>query len=323
MRVIVIGGSGHIGTFLIPRLVRAGHEVVAISRGRRAPYAEAPEWADVEVVTADREQEDRDGAFGDRIAALRPDVVIDLVCFTLSSASALIDRLRGELGHYIFCGSIWSAGPSRSLPITEETATPPFGEYGIQKDRIARMLREETASGGIITTSLHPGHISGPGWAPIGPTGNLDPAVWATLAAGRPLAIPGLGAETMHHVHADDVAQAFELAVDHPLSAAGQAFYIVAPTALNVRGYAELAASWFGRTAMLESVTWEVFRGGVSARDGETSWEHLVRSQFFSIEKARDVLGYAPWYTAEETVLEAVRWLVDNGELGVQAPLVV
>ena len=321
MRVIVIGGSGHIGTFLVPRLVRAGHDVVSISRGTRAPYAESPEWAQVEVVTADREQEDRAGTFADRIAALRPDVVIDLLCFTLDSATALVQRLRGEIGHYVFCGSIWSVGPSRSLPITEQTATPPFGEYGIQKHLIARMLREETASGGLLTTSLHPGHISGPGWAPIGPTGNLDPTVWTTLASGAPLAIPGLGAETMHHVHADDVAQSFELAVDHPLSAAGEAFYIVAPTALNVRGYAELAASWFGRTATLESVTWEEFRAGLSARDGETSWEHLVRSQVFSIDKARDVLGYAPRYTAEETVLEAVRWLVEAGV--VEAELVV
>ena len=34
-RVVVIGATGHIGTYLVPRLVRAGHEVVAISRGER------------------------------------------------------------------------------------------------------------------------------------------------------------------------------------------------------------------------------------------------------------------------------------------------
>jgi nucleoside-diphosphate-sugar epimerase len=35
MRIVVIGGTGHIGSFLVPRLVRAGHEVVNISRGTR------------------------------------------------------------------------------------------------------------------------------------------------------------------------------------------------------------------------------------------------------------------------------------------------
>ena len=33
-RVVVIGATGHIGTYLVPRLVMAGHDVVAVSRGR-------------------------------------------------------------------------------------------------------------------------------------------------------------------------------------------------------------------------------------------------------------------------------------------------
>jgi nucleoside-diphosphate-sugar epimerase len=322
-RVVVIGATGHIGTFLVPRLVRAGHDVVTISRGTRSAYAEAPEWEQVEQVRADREQEDRDGVFGDRIVALHPDVVIDLVCFTVESASALVAALRGTDVHLVHCGSIWRAGPSAVLPVTEENATPPVGEYGTQKDAIARLLRTETARGGVVTTSLHPGHISGPGWAPIGPLGNLDPSVWQTLSAGEPVLVPGLGAETMHHVHADDVAQAFELAVEHRDAAAGEDFTVVAPTALNVRGYAALAASWFGQEARLESVTWDRFRASTAAEHADTSWEHLSRSHVFSIDKARRLLGYAPRYTAEETVLEAVRWLVEHGEVEGVRPLVV
>src|SRR4051794_38929630 len=127
MRIVVIGGSGHIGTFLIPRLVRAGHEVISISRGQRSSYADDPAWQQVRQVTADRDAED---TFGDRVAGLRPDVVIDLICFTLDSATALVERLRGEAGHLLHCGSIWRAGPSRKVPITEENGPPPVGEYG-------------------------------------------------------------------------------------------------------------------------------------------------------------------------------------------------
>jgi hypothetical protein len=65
------------------------------------------------------------------------------------------------------------------------------------------------------------GHISGPGWLPIGPLGNLDPEVWYALSAGQEIAVPGLGAELMHHVHADDVAQGFQLAVENRDAAAG------------------------------------------------------------------------------------------------------
>jgi nucleoside-diphosphate-sugar epimerase len=323
MRIVVVGGSGHIGTYLLPRLVRAGHEVINISRGTRRAYTDSPEWAQVRQVVADRQHEDADGSFPNRVAELRPDVVIDLVCFTLDSASSLVARLRGEVGHLIECGSIWRCGRSALVPTTETTMTPPFGEYGVQKERIARLLKAETASGGLVTTSLHPGHISGPGWAPIGPVGNLDPTVWQTLAAGRSLRVPGFGAETVHHVHADDVAQAFELAVAHRDRAAGEDFNIVSSAALTVRGFAAAAASWFGQTARLESVDWDEFAAGMSAEHAATSREHLERSPCFSAEKAHELLGYAPGHSSLETVLEAVRWLVEHGELVVEQPLVV
>jgi nucleoside-diphosphate-sugar epimerase len=324
MKVVVIGGSGHIGTFLVPRLVRAGHEVVSLSRGRSPVYADAPEWDDVERVVADREQEDRDGTFGDTVLAHDPEVVIDLVCFTPQSASALVDALRGRAAHLIHCGSIWRYGRSRKLPIAEGagSAEEPTDEYGVGKRDIARLLADETRSGSLVTTSLHPGHIVGPGWQPIGPLGNLDPHVWRTLATGRPLAVPGSGAEMMHHVHADDVAQAFELAVSHRDAVAGEDLNIVAPTALSVRGFASIAASWFGQEATLRTVGWEAFRASTPAEHADASWGHLDRSQCFTIEKARRLLDYAPRYEPEDAVLEAIRWLIDHDELDPGVPLV-
>jgi nucleoside-diphosphate-sugar epimerase len=323
MRIAVIGGSGHIGSFLVPRLVRAGHDVVNISRGTSVPYADSPEWQQVEQVLADRQKEDADGVFPDRVAGHGADVVIDLVCFTPESASALVERLRGQIGHYVFCGSIWRAGPSTVLPISEVNAPEPFSEYGIGKHQVAQMLKQETANGGLATTTIHPGHISGPGWVPIGPTGNVDPSIWKTISAGEPLQIPGFGAETMAHVHADDVALAFELTVGNRDAATGEDFFITAADALNVRGYAELGASWFGKEANLESVSWEQFRAGLDEEHAETSWAHLVRSHVFTVDKARRLIGYEPQHTAGETVLESVRWLVGNSRVEVASPLVL
>ena len=36
--VVVIGNTGHVGTYLVPRLAEAGYEVTAVSRGARDPY---------------------------------------------------------------------------------------------------------------------------------------------------------------------------------------------------------------------------------------------------------------------------------------------
>lgn len=314
MRIVVIGGSGHIGTFLVPRLVRAGHEVLSVTRSGGAGYIDAPEWSRVEHVTADRRQQDANGTFGETILDLKPEVVIDLVCFTLDFATALVEALRGQVDHLIHCGSIWRYGPSRKLPIAEgsDSAGEPFDEYGIQKAAIARMLKEETASGGLITTSIHPGHIVGPGWSPTGPLDNTDPETWRLLSIGGTIRLPGSGTETLHHVHADDVAQAFARAVARRDTAAGEDFNIVAPTALSIRGYVEIASGWFGQSANIQSVTWEEYRAATTEEYARESWGHLHRSQVFTIEKAKELLGYAPVYEPEQAILESVRWLIDH-----------
>lgn len=320
MRIVITGGSGHIGTYLVPRLVRAGHEVITISRGVSAVYADAPEWQHVQQVLADRQQQDAEGSFGQTVLEQRPDVVVDLISFTLDSTTALVESLRGHVGHLLHCGSLWRYGRSRKLPIREGQGPAPFGEYGIEKERIARYLQQEAAEG-LTTTSVHPGHIVGPGWAPITPLGNLDPAIWQKLATGASLQIPGSGAESMHHVHADDVAQVFELAIAHRDAAAGEDFHAVAPTALSVSGYAEIVAGWFGQDASLEPVTWDEFRAGTAPEHAEASWAHLHRNHVLSIEKTVDLLGYAPAYEPDAAVLESLRWLIDHDELAVDRTL--
>jgi nucleoside-diphosphate-sugar epimerase len=124
MRVVVIGATGHIGTYLVPRLVRAGHEVVAVSRGERAPYREEVEWRSVRRVTADREAEEAAGTFGDRIAGLRPDAVADLICFTAASARQLVDALRPARPLLLHCGTVWVHGRVARVPVTETSRGP-------------------------------------------------------------------------------------------------------------------------------------------------------------------------------------------------------
>ncbi len=323
MRIVIIGGSGHVGSFLVPRLVRAGHDVTNLTRGARDPYLPDEAWSQVERIVVDRDAEDTAGTFGERVAGLGADAVIDMISFTPDSTAALVDALRGRTGHLLHCGSIWRYGSSVKQPMREDDPSPPFGEYGIQKAAIALLLAEETRSGGLITTVLQPGHISGPGWAPIGPLGNLDPDVWLDVSAGREIAVPGLGAELMHHVHADDVAQAFQLAVENRDASAGEAFNVVAPSALTVRGLLAIAAAWFGQPSRTRSVTWEEFRADTATEHAEASWQHLSRSQYASIDKARSLLGYAPAYEPEAAVLDAIRWLIEHGRLEVINPLAV
>jgi nucleoside-diphosphate-sugar epimerase len=321
-RIVVIGSTGHVGTYLVPRLVRAGHEVVAVSRGGREPYHDAPEWRSVERITADREAEDAAGTFGARIAALEPDAVIDMICFTAGSARQLVDALRPARPLLLHCGTIWVHGRTARVPVTEDEPRTAYGEYGTGKVAIEELLHRETRSGGVPSVVLHPGHISGPGWPVITPAGNTDPDVWRRLAVGEPLPLPFLGLGLLNHVHADDVAQAFELALSRP-AAIGASFHVVAEQAMTSRGLAAGVAGWFGREPVLDLVDWPEFEQRVGADHAGTTREHVERGIAASIERARTVLGYAPRYSSLEAMRESVQWLTQHDQLdlgGAQLP---
>jgi nucleoside-diphosphate-sugar epimerase len=312
-RVVVIGATGHVGTYLIPRLVRAGHDVTAMSRGLRGPYHDSPEWKDVTPVTADRDAEDAAGTFGARVAALRPEVVIDMVCFTAASAQQLVDALRPARPRLVHCGTIWVHGPALRVPVTEDEPRTAYGPYGTGKAEIEALLHAETAAGGVPSVVLHPGHISGPGWPVITPAGNLDAGVWTALATGQPLALPDHGLGVLNHVHADDVAQAFELALDCP-AAAGASFHVVAGQAMTLRGLAAGVAGWFGREPALDFVDWPEFERRAGAGPAAATREHTFRGIAASIARGREVLGYAPRYSSLDALREALAWLAAHGQ---------
>jgi nucleoside-diphosphate-sugar epimerase len=303
-RVVVIGATGHVGTYLVPRLVRAGHEVIALSRGEREPYRTAPEWRAVQRVQFDREAED----WGERIAAFEADAVIDMICFTAASAQQLVEALRPRRPLLLHCGTIWIHGPAARVPITEDEPRTAYGEYGTGKAEAEALLHRERI---VPTVVLHPGHITGPGWNVITPAGNLDNDVWRRLATGEPLPLPDLGLGVLHHVHADDVAQAFERALTRP-EAVGSSFHVVSEQAMTLRGLAAGAAAWFGREPNLEFVDWPEFERRVGAEHAEATREHVGRSIAASIDRARAVLGYAPRYSSLDALHEAVVGLIQG-----------
>ena len=182
----------------------------------------------------------------------------------------------------------------------------------IRKAAIETYLLGE-AHDGLVVTVLHPGHLVGPGWAPINPCGNFNPEVFSTLLRGEVLRLPNLGMETVHHVHADDVAQAFERSIGQREAAVSEAFHVVSGAALTLRGFAERFGAWAGVAARLEFLPWEQWKAGVSEKEAKTTWDHIAHSPNCSIAKARGVLGYAPRYSSMEAVAESVGWLMRVG----------
>ena len=196
LRIVIIGGTGHVGTYLVPRLVHSGYEVISISRGESKPYRYHPAWESVEHVKLDRDDQEAAGDFAERVRSLRPDVVIDMICFELESARQLVEALRGHVHHLLHCGTFWVHGHSIQVPTTEDQPRYPFGKYGTQKAQIEDYLLDEARRHGFPATVLHPGHIVGAGWVPVNPAGNFNPEVFERLARGEELTVPNLDGDT-------------------------------------------------------------------------------------------------------------------------------
>jgi nucleoside-diphosphate-sugar epimerase len=88
MRIVVIGGTGFIGHFLVPQLLDAGHEVAIVHRAESStPIPNA-----ARVIHGDRRR------LTESAAALRgfePDVVIDLILSSGRQATELMAVFRG------------------------------------------------------------------------------------------------------------------------------------------------------------------------------------------------------------------------------------
>jgi len=314
-RIVVIGGSGHVGTYLIPQLVERGHTVINISRGAAKPYRPHSAWNRVEQIKLDRKEEETKGTFASKIVDLKPDIVIDMIAFELNSVKPLVEALQGKIEHYIFCSTIWVYGHTTVCPASEIVPPNPLEDYGRNKAEIEGYLMSQARKEGFPATSFRPGHIVGEGWIPANPQGNFNIDVYSTIAKGEELCLPNSGLEMLHHVHADDCAQWVLCALDNRMATIGECFNTVSPGSLTLRGYAEEMYRYFGKEPKLSYKYLEDWKSTVKEDDANTTISHVSHSPCASIEKSRKRIGYEPRYSSLDAVKESVNALIVSGKL--------
>ena len=139
--------------------------------------------------------------------------------------------------------------------------------------------------------------------------------VYEKLARGEVVHLPRAGHETIHHVHADDLAQLFESAMINRQASVGEAFSGVAAYAMTLVGCCEFVARLFGREPNLEFVSDEEMERVMGAGAWAVTLDHLDHSPCCSIDKGRKLLGYEPRFTPEQIFVEAIEYLIESGEL--------
>jgi nucleoside-diphosphate-sugar epimerase len=125
VRVLVIGGTGFIGPWVVRQLADTFHQVTVFHRGR----TEAAFPPGVRALRGDRNALE---AHAPELRALRPDVVLDVVLSSERQARALMDTFRGAAARvvalssqdvYRACGLLHGleTGPLEPVPLTEDS----------------------------------------------------------------------------------------------------------------------------------------------------------------------------------------------------------
>ena len=211
----------------------------------------------------DRTAEEAAGTFGERIATAGCRGRHRSHLLPAGERAAARRSLTRTGRPFLHCGTIWVHGPSVEVPTTEAAPRTAFGDYGLRKAAIEAWLLSQASD--FPVTILHPGHLVGPGWAPINPAGNFNPAVFSQLRQGKPIQLPNIGMETVHHVHADDVAQCFVKAMEQRSAALGRGLPRGVARGPNACEDTPSASSaWFGHPAQLQFLPWEEWRQRVT-----------------------------------------------------------
>jgi nucleoside-diphosphate-sugar epimerase len=317
MRILIIGGTGHIGGYLVPRLLAEGHAVSVVARNPKPRHAiEARSWASVQWIVADRSQEEKNGAWAERLKKIETDVVIDLMAFSPEQNATIANAFAGRIRHFLHCGTIWAYGRPARVPYAESDLRRPLSDYGQKKAQIEADLLERWSKDRFPATIIHPGHICGWGWLPIDPQGTRNGTeVYRRLACEETVYLCDNGRPTIQHVHADDIARLFQLSIENPRVSVGESFSAVASCALTLEACCETVATIFGKMPRLEFVSRETFQEKLGIGPAAATFEHCDHSPCASNAKAQRLLGHIPRYTIEDIYRESIHWMQNSGLL--------
>ncbi len=153
-RILLLGGTGVIGTFLVPELRKAGYSVTVTSR---APHTSNDAGVTYLLGNA------KDDAFLDACLAQGYDAIVDFMIYSTEQFKSRYKKLMASTQHYLFLSSYRVYGDNGCAPIREDSPRlldsvndPQYlatDEYGLAKARQEDLLR---AYGRLNYTIIRP-----------------------------------------------------------------------------------------------------------------------------------------------------------------------
>ncbi|WP_328833282.1 SDR family oxidoreductase [Streptomyces sp. NBC_00252] len=248
MRVFVAGGTGHSGSYIIPELIAAGHEVTGLARSDASAAALSALGAKVrrgDIQDLDGLKEAAADSDGVIHVAHRQDLLpsggMDAVAAAeLPIMLAYGEALAGTGKPLVAAGSIGSPGQHLGRPVTEEDPALPAGEEHKGTLRVRNVVERavvDLAEQGVRSSVVRIANIA---------HGTTDRAGFlpTLIALGKEkgfVGYPGDGANLWNAVHIRDAAIVFRLALEK--GPAGRYWHAVGDGGIPFRDIAEAIAS--------------------------------------------------------------------------------
>jgi 2'-hydroxyisoflavone reductase len=225
MKVLVIGGTGYIGSHTVEELVRRDHDVSVFARGQKRPHL--PEG--VAFIEGDRHNTE-DIA---RARALRFDAIIDINAYMREETQAMIQSFDGLLSRFVHLSTVSVCQLTTDPPFDESDplVTDPNDSYGYNKAECERALRWAHAKSGFPFVSVRPTVVFGPR-----DDKSRENYYLKRLVAADPIIIPDSGATPVHAVFVKDLAAVLASALTAE-SVAGSAYHLAQHQLVSVNDH--------------------------------------------------------------------------------------
>lgn len=291
-RVLVTGGAGFIGSHIVEKLLKTGHEVTIIdnlSTGGLNNIHDCFSNENVRFVTGDiRDPETVRKCAGEVDGVIHLAAIVSVpfsienptLTYETNAAGTLnlLDScLDGGAEKFVFASSCSLYGEAEHLPIGESHSTRPVSPYATSKLEAERHCIDFYEESGLDTTILRLFNVYGPRQ-----TFNQYSGVIAKFVRranqSLPLIVHGDGTQTRDFVHVYDVADAFLRALEDP-KAEGHAFNIGSGTPTSINELAETVLHTAGKDLQILHE---------KSRDGD------LKHSYADVSKAQNLLGYNP-----------------------------
>jgi UDP-glucose 4-epimerase len=310
LKILVTGGAGFIGSHVVDRFVRDGHDVVVLDNlvtGSRRNLNPDARFVELDIrdrkgvanlfATEQFDILDHHAAQMD-VRKSTEDPLYDAEVNILGSLNLIAGATRHGVKKFIYVstgGAVY--GEPQRLPVEEGDAVNPECQYGISKHTVEHYLYLYRLLYKLNYVVLRYPNVFGPRQNPSGEAGVI--AIFAgQMMKGKTPTIFGDGRQLRDYVFVGDVAEANALALDH-----GDGVI------LNIGS--ERGTSVLELFDHLTKLTGAKDRPKFAPlRPGE------INKIYLSGRKAKEILGWQPSVSVEEGLRRTVEWMQQTKRTG-------